>query len=107
VVAIEIVPELWALGKNNVSKYGFIKKGVVEFRCGDGSKGFKNKSPYDKILVSASSSTGNLKELKEQLKIGGRMVCPIKKSIWLFIKKSENVFQEKEYPGFIFVPLVQ
>ena len=112
VVAIEIVPELKELGEKNVSKYGFIKKGVVEFICADGSKGFKKESPYDKILISAASSSGIPEELKKQLKVGGKMVCPIENSIWLFVKRPfckgypENEFDKKEYPGFIFVPLV-
>ncbi len=106
VIAIEIIPELVAFGRKNVEKYGFIEKGVVEFICADGSKGFKKCSPYDKILVSASSRSGISEELKDQLKIGGRLVCPIKDSIWLFFKKNKNEFQEKKYPGFIFVPLV-
>lgn len=60
---------------------------------------------------------------QEQLKIGGRIVTPIGNSIWLFIKKSQEegdepsvhlnsvqkdlVFEEKEYPGFVFVPLIE
>jgi len=43
---------------------------------------------------------------KEQLKIGGRIVTPIGSSIWLFVKKSEKDFEEIEYPGFAFVPLI-
>jgi len=46
-------------------------------------------------------------EWKKQLKIGGRLVAPIRESIWLAIKNSENDFEEKEFPGFVFVPLVE
>lgn len=114
VIAIEIVPELADFGKNNVAKYGFIKNGIVNYMCGDASKGFlpagrqvKNKEIYDKILVSASSSSDISAELKEQLKIGGRLVCVIRNSVWLYIKKSKNEFEQKEHKGFVFVPLVQ
>jgi protein-L-isoaspartate(D-aspartate) O-methyltransferase len=89
-----------------VAKYSFIDKGIVEFICADGSGGFKKQSPYDKILVSAASSDDIPEELKKQLKIGGRMVCPVQNSIWLLVKKDENKFDKKEYPGFVFVPLV-
>jgi protein-L-isoaspartate(D-aspartate) O-methyltransferase len=44
---------------------------------------------------------------QKQLKIGGRIVAPIENSIWLFIKRKENVFEEKEFPGFVFVPLIE
>lgn len=105
VVAIEVVPELAEFGKNNVEKYSFIKKGIVKFICADGSKGFKKESPYDKILVSASGKKIS-EELKGQLKVGGRLVCPIENSIWLLVKKADDNFEEKEFPGFVFVPLI-
>lgn len=105
VIALEIVPELKEFGQSNVSKYNFIKKGVVEFFCGDGSKGYQKEAPYDRILASASAQ-----ELapawREQLKIGGRIVAPLGNSIWVFIKKSETEFEEIEHPGFVFVPLI-
>ncbi len=108
VVAMEIIPELAEFGKNNVKKYNFINSGVIEFICADGAKGFKKEAPYDKILASASIAARSIpKAWKNQLKVGGRIVCPIKNSIWLFNKKFENDFEAKEYPGFVFVPLIQ
>jgi protein-L-isoaspartate(D-aspartate) O-methyltransferase len=105
VIAIDVVPELVEFGKRNVAKYNFIEKGVVEFICADGSKGYQKESPFDKILASASAR--NLpKAWKEQLKIGGKIVTPIENSIWLFDKKGETEFQEIEHPGFVFVPLI-
>jgi len=112
VFAIEIIPELVEFGERNVEKYNFVKKGVVEFILADGSKGYPNISSrpelaegFDKILASASA-----REIpqawKEQLKIGGRIVTPVGSSIWLLIKKSEKEFEEIEYPGFAFVPLI-
>ena len=105
-VAMEIIPELVEFGEKNVAKYGFIDKQIVEFVLGDGSLGFKKEAPYDKILVSASGKK-EPEALKKQLKINGRLVCCIENSIWLFIKKNKNEFDKKEYPGFVFVPLVQ
>jgi protein-L-isoaspartate(D-aspartate) O-methyltransferase len=105
VIEIEILPDLVEFGKNNVGKYNFIKKGIAEFICADGSKGYQKESPYDKILASASAKALPL-AWKEQLKVGGRIVTPIGTSIWLFTKKSENEFEETEYPGFVFVPLI-
>ena len=61
---------------------------------------------FDKIIAAASAQEIPL-AWKEQLKIGGRLVMPIKNSIWLLIKKGDNEFEEKEYPGFSFVPLVK
>jgi len=62
--------------------------------------------PYDKILCSASA-----KELpeawKRQLKIGGKIVTPIGTSIWVFEKVKEDEFLSQEFPGFVFVPLIE
>ena len=133
VIAIEIVPELKDFGERNVAQYNFIEKGIAEFILADGSKGYEKKAPYDKILASASIQpqtkfglgARNIPQAwKEQLKIGGRLVTPISTSIWLFVKKSAAevaeaaphlaprpaeqgvVFEEIEYPGFAFVPLI-
>jgi len=122
VVAVDIIPELVGFGKKNVEKYNFVEKGIVKFICADGSKGYKKEAPFDKILVSAAAERV-FPAWKEQLKISGRIVTPIGSSIWLFVKKSEgdeaiassspsllrsksSVFEEIEYPGFAFVPLI-
>lgn len=105
VYGIEIIPELKKFQEKNISKYNYIKKGIVELFCVDGTKGLPEKKPFDKILVSAMSSKIPL-ALKEQLRIRGRMVIPISDGISLLIKKTKNVFDKKHYPGFSFVPLV-
>lgn len=105
VIAVEIVPELKKLGQENAAKYGFEEKGIIEFVCADASKGYEKEAPFDKILASAAGSSLP-SAWKKQLKIGGRIVAPLNSSIWLFVKKSENKFDETEYPGFMFVPLI-
>ncbi len=114
VIAIDIIPKLMKFGKNNVSKYNFIKKGVVKFFCADGSKGYPDISScsglsegFDKILCSAAAKTNIPVLWRKQLKKGGIIVAPIDSSIWFFEKESENRFQEVEYPGFSFVPLIK
>lgn len=104
VIALEIIPELKEFGEKNVSKYGFAEKGVVNFFCADGSKGFKKEAPYDKILASASASEVP-QEWKDQLKEGGRIVAPVENSIWTVVKGKKGEFKEDEFPGFAFVPL--
>lgn len=107
VIAIEIISDLMEFGKKNVEKYNFIEKGIAKFICTDGSKGFAGEAPFDKILCSAAIQKEIPKAWKEQLKIGGRIVTPLGSSIWLLIKKSEKEFEEIEYPGFAFVPLIE
>ena len=105
VVAVELIPELKTFGEANVRKYDFVERGIAQFICGDGSKGCEKQAPFDKILASASAAKLP-SAWQEQLKTGGRIVTPIGSSIWLFIKKSETNFEEVEYPGFAFVPLI-
>lgn len=110
VFAIERIPELVEFGKKNISEYNFVEKGIVEFVEGDGSKGLSREAPFDKIVVAAAADKVP-EELKKQLKIGGRLVIPIKDSIWLFIKDppagGRNKFKEQEHYGFAFVPLIE
>jgi len=105
VVAIELVPELKKFGEKNASKYNFVEKGIAEFICADGSKGYEKEAPFDRILASASALKIPL-AWKKQLKVGGKIVTPIKTSIWVFTKNSETDFEETEHPGFVFVPLI-
>jgi len=113
VFAIERIPELVEFGQSNVAKYNFLEKEIVEFILGDGSRGYPNIAArpelaegFDKIIAAASAINWP-EEWKKQLKIEGRIVTPIKESIWLFIKKSETKFEEQEFPGFAFVPLIE
>jgi len=106
VFAIERIPQLVKFGKRNVGKYNFLKKGIVEIICGDGSKELEKEAPFDKIIAAAACEEIP-KAWKEQLKVGGRLVTPVKSSIWLLIKKATNKFEQKEFPGFAFVPLIE
>ncbi len=105
IYAVERIKELFEFGIKNISIYNFIKKGIVKTILGDATMGLKKYAPFDKIIAAASGDKVPEAWLKE-LKIGGRLVMPIKESIWLYIKKSEKEFERKEYPGFVFVPLV-
>ncbi len=107
VSGIEVIPELAKFSRENVSKYNFIQKGIAEIIVGDGSKGYPKEAPFDKILVSAAALKEPPQALKDQLKIGGRLVIPINTSIRLYIKKGKEIFEKHEYPGFVFVPLIE
>ena len=105
VIAMETNKFLLEMGKNNAEKFSYVSKGIAQFVHGDGSQGFLEEAPYDRILVSASAEYFP-EELKKQLKIGGKMVIPILHSIWYLEKKGEDDFHKEEYPGFSFVPLI-
>ncbi len=107
VVAVERILELKEMAQKNVAKHGFIEKGSVEIVLGDGSKGYKNEAPYDKIIAAAAAE-GDVPALwKKQLKIGGRIVAPVGESIIVIDKISKMKYIKKEYFGFSFVPLIK
>jgi protein-L-isoaspartate(D-aspartate) O-methyltransferase len=105
IFAVERLPEIYEFGKKNISKYNYIEKGIVKAVCADASHGLAGEAPFDKILVSAAAEEIPVK-IKKQLKIKGRLVIPVRNSIWLIERKSENEFDEQEFYGFSFVPLV-
>lgn len=109
IYAIELIPELKKFGEENAAKYNFFEKGIAEFFCSDGADGLPDKAPFDKIHIAAAAL--KIPEpLKEQLKIGGRLVMPVgesfSQSLVLLEKKGKNKYKEIHYPGFVFVPLI-
>ncbi|KKU93935.1 MAG: Protein-L-isoaspartate O-methyltransferase [Candidatus Jorgensenbacteria bacterium GW2011_GWA1_48_13] len=106
VIAIERIPELKNMAEKNVGKYGFAKKGIAEIILGDGSKGYPEEAPYDKIVAAAY-----VKKIpacwKEQLKIGGRIVAPVGEQMTVLDKTGPDKFEQKQYFAFLFVPLIE
>lgn len=104
VYSIEIIKELADFAKKNIKKLG-IKN--VEIIVKDGSEGLKEKSPFDRIIVTAASPEIP-KHLIEQLKTGGMMVVPVG-NLFLqemyIIKKLKNKIEKKSIGNFAFVPL--
>ena len=77
---------------------------------GDGYKGLPNLAPFDKIIVTAGAPYIP-EDLKNQLKIGGRMVIPVggknRQEMNVIIKISENEFKTEKHGSFVFVPLLK
>ncbi len=71
VVSIEISKILYDIAKGKLSKYTNVK-----LVLGDGSLGYEEGKPYDRVIVWAASPTLPCKPF-EQLKEGGIMVVPI------------------------------
>ncbi len=77
----------------------------IKIVCGDGIGGLSEYAPYDRILISASASKIP-RHLYSQLSENGIIVASVQNSIFQ-IRKEKGRIIEKEYPGFIFVPLVE
>lgn len=111
VYGLERIKGLKDFAATNINKYNFIENGTVHIICSDGFYGLPEFSPFDKILVSAAAEEIPA-ELLKQLKTGGRLVMPVGRkfapqSIIAADKVADEEFKEKEYPGFIFVPLIK
>ena len=77
---------------------------------GDGTVGYPEKAPYDKILVTAASPEEIPEPLKEQLKDGGILCIPAGEkgygqNLYLITKKGTQ-FKTKRITGVRFVPLI-
>ena len=102
VIAIEVVSDLKEFGQKNATKY----ENNIEFICANGVNGYLPHAPYDRILASASLQEQLPQAWKDQLKTDGIIVTPIRSSIWMYRKMADRKFEEKEYPGFVFVPFI-
>jgi protein-L-isoaspartate(D-aspartate) O-methyltransferase len=81
----------------------------IDFHLGDGWLGWKDKGPYDAIIVTAAADEIP-QDLLGQLDDGGRLVIPVGgkyvQTLWL-IKRIQADFQEQAICGCRFVPLVK
>ncbi|MCL4400125.1 protein-L-isoaspartate O-methyltransferase [Patescibacteria group bacterium] len=105
IVSVERVPELKDFAEKNIGRYEDLKEYITLF-SGDGSLGVSQEAPFDKIIAAASASKVP-SAWKDELKIGGRIVAPIKESIIVLDKISKDEFNERQYFGFSFVPLIE
>ena len=72
VYTVEIIGELALAARSRLEDLGYAN---VEVRLGDGSKGWPEHAPFDKVIVTAAPELVP-PSLITQLKPGGRMVVP-------------------------------
>ncbi len=74
VYTIERIPELAEFARRNLERTGYSE--YVTVIVGDGTLGYPEEAPYDRILITAAAPDIP-KPLIEQLKEGGRIVAPV------------------------------
>ena len=107
VFSIEIVPELVNFAKKNIKMANYDH--IVTVLEGDGTQGYQEESPYDRIILTAAGPKLP-PPLIDQLKIGGILVMPLGKPrsyqvMTRFKKLSESEISKEELSSVAFVPL--
>ncbi len=89
VYTVERIKELAESAKKRLISLGY---GNIHFKTGDGSEGWAEHAPYDRIVVTAAA--GAVPEpLLSQIAPGGRMILPVGVKGWqelVMIEKDES-----------------
>jgi len=104
IITIERVAELADMARENLERAGYKN---VEIVTGDGSLGYPEEAPYDRINVTCSAPDIPA-PLLEQLRDGGKMVIPIGRQfqeLYLIEKKGLRI-EKIPRGGVMFVPLI-
>ena len=103
VYSVERMPHLVVVARENLEKAGIENVTMIQ---ADGSIGLPEYAPYDRISVAATAP--KIPEpLKQQLKVGGKMVIPVGQNYQdLYLVTRKNGFSVEEKMGVIFVPLI-
>jgi len=106
VYSIERIGSLAEMAEKNLALAGYSK--MVEMKLGDGTKGWSEEAPFDRISIAAAAPYVP-DPLKQQLKEGGKLLIPIGgkwyQDLVLVIRKKDG-FVTKDLGGCVFVPLI-
>ena len=105
VITIERIPELAKRAEKTLKELGYDNVIVI---VGDGSEGYKDEAPYDRIYVTATAPEVP-PPLIDQLKEGGKMVIPIgnfSQYLYLIEKKKGGKIEKRNMGPVRFVPLI-
>lgn len=104
IYSVEIIEWLAETANKNLKQAG-VKN--VNLMHGDGYEGWAEKAPFDAIILTAAPPFIPL-PLKQQLKIGGRLLAPVGMSsqrLILIERKGEEDFREENLILVSFVPM--
>ena len=103
---VELISELVERARTLLDELGYTN---ISYRCADGSLGWPEHAPYDRILVAAAAP-GVPRPLTSQLADSGILVIPVGDShhyqTLMIVRRVGNRFDTRESIGCRFVPLV-
>lgn len=102
--SVERISQLSDLAERNLRVLGMEN---INLHVGDGSLGWPDDAPYDRVLITAAAP--EIPEIiLEQLKINGRIVVPIggrwRQMLEVWVKEKKQIKKEQILPV-VFVPL--
>jgi protein-L-isoaspartate(D-aspartate) O-methyltransferase len=103
VYTVERLRELSLSAQDRLEGMGYSN---IFYKIGDGSEGWAEHAPYDRIMVTAAASEIP-EELLEQLRAGGRMIIPIgpediQELVLVTKDRKEEIYSETiEYVKFV------
>ena len=103
VTTIERIPYIYELACENLDSYD-----NIEIINGDGSRGFRDNCPYQKIMVTCGAPRVP-PPLIDQLEIGGLMVIPVGgrgAQELLTVERTTDGISVFRRPGVAFVPMI-
>lgn len=106
IITVERLPDLADLARSNLESAGY--GDTVKVVVADGSLGYEEKSPFDRIVVTCAAPRAP-QPLKDQLVDGGKLLVPVGGRGYqelLRINRRGDDFEVENLGGCVFVPLV-
>lgn len=104
VYTVERLPDLSSGARRNVERAGY---SGVHYRVGDGSRGWPEEAPFDRVIVTAGAPSLPL-SLVEQLRDGGSMVIPVggeEEQELLLVRRGQGRVTREKICACVFVKL--
>jgi len=105
VYSVERLDDLSNKAEATLKKMGYDN---IRFKVGDGTLGWPEFAPFDRIIITAASPQIPL-PLIEQLKENGKLILPLGENlgqVLTLVEKKKNKLESIRISGCVFVPLI-
>ena len=114
-ILAKLASEVWTMERvkplldTAFERLGDIGVRNVHYRLGDGTLGWPDAAPFDRILIGAGAPSVPVKLLTEQLAEGGLAILPVgsvSEQLLIQVRKQDGVLQQSELCACRFVKLI-